>query len=251
MNTSAKTRSKRISAHLFKLNLNIAAMWTMNAWALPTAAAQPAPPATTRADETSEEPEVGYRAPISGWRLGFGLGHSPACFGSKREFGHYRCGGYSEIFISPPGDQSITIKGIAHDLKAARIVGENPQTKQRIYEMERLNLSGLQLGKSWNVKSIHYGFGAGIFGGSIERTIEAEDQFGDLKPDEHGRSVAISGYVFSAAAGTTLARTEAGDFLMDLNQTWYVTTEADNPRDERRVWASMPTLAFGWSHQFK
>jgi len=192
-----------------------------------------------------------YQAPISGWRVGVATGHSPACFGSQREFGHYRCGSFSELSLAPPVDNSFFIKYLSHDLKATRAIAENPVTGQKTWAVESLELTTLLLGRTWDFQHMHYGFGAGIFGGEIERFVTSEDEYGGMIPDKHARTTLTAGYAFSLLAGTTLARTAAGDLSMDLHQIWFATTDAGNPRDERRVWASMPTLAFSWSYQFK
>lgn len=253
MQITTKENQSKAPSKLLGLTINFTALGTIMGFTPPTAFGK-ANAAEAKVlqedDEKDEVTDVPYKAPISGWRIGVGIGHSPVCLGSKREFGHYRCGRYSEAFVSPPADQHFFVKVMAHNLKSTRIISEDPISARRTYEIEEANLSGLQLGRTWDLRALHYGFGAGTFGGSITRKTEAEDEYGNLKPDEHGRNVSISGYAFSVLAGTTFAKTEAGDFSMDVNQTWYVTTEADNPRDERRVWASLPTLTFAWSHQF-
>ena len=232
-------------------NLGAAVIWFNSIGANPAFAAN-----TKKTDDESSaeklvNQEENETAPISGWQFGLGFGYSPACLGSKREFGHYRCGGMTEITASPPPDNSLFIKSMFHDLKTTRIIGENPATAQRSYDVERINLSSLVIGKKWGGKRLYLGAGAGIFNGSIKRSTDREDEYYNIKPDEHARYVSTSGYTFTAFGGSTLVQTNAGDLNMELSQTYFATTEASHPRDERRVWGTLPTLAFGWNYRFK
>ena len=242
-------KMKSFKKKLVVRNLSAAVIWFSTIGAPTTFAKGKA--AAEEPDNDSDADLETYQAPISKWRFGFALGDSPACFGSKREFGHYRCGRMTEVFMSPPNSDGILFKALFHNLKATRLVSEDQASGQRTYDIEKVDTATLQVAKNWTLDRFYYGLGAGIFSGAIERKTESEDKFGNLEADLNARYVSMSGYAFSAIAGRSLAKTKWGDINMELNQTWFVTSEADNPRDERRVWATMPTASAGWSYQFK